>query len=126
MAIETRVGLQVLTWIDDHNPDDPLRKQLFASRAGISLGMTRGELERPGELPERKPRGLAEDDLVLSCRRWDPRGWRCGTTMVVHADEAIDVAQYSELMGVPAHMLCERCGTPVPFPEERESGNTSP
>ena len=72
-----------------------------------NLGMTRGAIDRP-QPTTNKVTGPDPDDTVITCRQ-------CRTTILIHSDEAMDIAQYSRLQGHNPEIQCD-CSTYVQLP----------
>ena len=72
-----------------------------------NLGMTRGAIDRPEPTPGNVT-SPDQDDTAVKCSQ-------CRNTILIHSDEAMDIAQYSRLQGQSPEIQCD-CGTYVQLP----------
>ena len=72
-----------------------------------NLGITVGAIDQPQTTPHSVSL-QNDDDTLVKCRT-------CHKTILIHPDEATDIAQYSSLQGCTPELKCY-CGHYIPLP----------
>ena len=94
MALEVIVGLGALKDLDPRQMDNYT----------ITLGMTKGELDRP--VTHRRPSPSASpQNITAACRK-------CLTITIIQEDEAIDLCEEAGEQNRP-YTDCPKCGLPL-------------